>query len=69
MDSQDQNSLYLLLGEMSADIKNILKKGLEQDARLEHHSSRIQNLEKFQWKVLGGATVISVAIGYLVKLM
>ena len=67
--SDDNNKLYLLLGEMSSDIKNILKRSTEQDARLEAHSSRICALEKFQWKVMGGATAISIAIGLISKLM
>lgn len=65
----NESKLYLLLGEMSADIKNILIKGTEQDARLDSHSTRITSIERFQWKVMGAATAVSIAVGYLVKLM
>lgn len=66
---EDSNKLYMLLGEMSADIKNILIKGTEQDDRLDSHSRRITAIEKFQWKVMGAATAVSIAVGYLVKLL
>lgn len=65
----DHNRLYLLLGEMSADIKNILIKGTEQDDRMDNHSRRIASIEKFQWKLMGAATAVSIAVGYLVKLV
>jgi len=64
---ENENKLYLLLGEMSADIKNILQKCTEQDGRLEQHSSRLTALERFQWKIIGGTTAISTGVAFLVK--
>lgn len=66
---ENENKLYLLLGEMSADIKNILKKGTEQDARLDNHSQRITVVERFQWKLVGIASGISGAIAVATKFL
>lgn len=66
---KSDSDLYMLLGEMSSDIKNILCRSVEQDTRLDNHSNRITAVEKFQWKLIGMATAISAFIGLGMKLL
>jgi len=57
MEPLDTNAVYLLLGEVKADLKNILGKMTDQHDRLDNHSERIVALEKASHKrsVLWGA--------------
>lgn len=63
----EDSKLFLLLGEIRGDIKSLVKSAQDQSNRLDQHSARLTTLERFQWKLMGGATAISVAIGVITK--
>lgn len=56
---ENGDRLYIMLGEIRADVKNVIVKLSDQDDRLNHHSSRITQLEKISHKraVLWGAAL------------
>lgn len=63
----NENKLYMLLGEMSADIKNILAKSNDQEDRLNAQCARIGKIEAFQWRLVGAATAASALVGIAIK--
>jgi hypothetical protein len=65
----EQGKLFMLLGEMSSDIKSILRKSTEQDDRLNAHSERISNLEQFKWRLMGIVTATSAIVGTAISLL
>lgn len=67
--SESDNKLYLLLGEIRGDVKSLIQSNHDQSQRLDQHSNRLTTLERFQWKLMGGATAISVVVGYAIKII
>tara|TARA_R110002012_G_scaffold212967_1_gene384026 strand:+ start:242 stop:448 length:207 start_codon:yes stop_codon:yes gene_type:complete len=65
--SDQDNKLYLLLGEIRGDIKSLMQSASDQGTRLDSHSNRITVVERFQWKLAGGAVALSTAIGFVTK--
>jgi hypothetical protein len=59
---RNDNELYRLIGGIASDTKHILAKLGDQDVRLDRHHSRIVELEKFRWKVLGIAAAVSAGV-------
>ena len=64
---------YILLGEISADVKHILAKSVEQGELIEKLDKqrleadkeldrRLSTVEKFQWKLMGIATTIPIVM-------
>ncbi len=67
--SESDNKLYLLLGEIRGDIKSLIQSNQDQSQRLDQHSARLTTLERFQWKLMGGATAVSIVVGYAIKIL
>ena len=55
-------SLHRLIGGIASDTKHILAKLGDQDTRLDRHHTRIVELEKFRWKLLGIAAAVSTLV-------
>lgn len=51
--------LLLLVGGIAADVKSILTRQDRQDAVIDGIEKRIERLEAFKWKAIGGLVVIS----------
>ena len=62
MADSDNGQLMRLIGEISSDTKHILLRQDKQDARLDRMDNRMRGVEKFQWKLMGIATVVPVAL-------
>jgi hypothetical protein len=56
------HELSRLLGEISSDVKHILVRQDKQDARIERMTTRLDTVEKFQYKLLGIAAIIPAAL-------
>ena len=63
----EDSKMFLLLGEIRGDIKSLVKSAQDQSNRLDQHSARLTTLERFQWKLMGAAAVISFAVGIIAK--
>ena len=69
----DENTLYLMLGEMQGMLKSILT-SLESvkeehrvlkettNTRFDHYSNRIRALERFTWQIAGVLTIVPFAM-------
>ena len=66
---QASAEVMYILGEIRADMKNLLSKSVDQDTRLNSHSERITNVERFQYKLAGAAVAVSTAIGIALRLL
>lgn len=51
--------LLLLVGGIAADVKNILTRQDRQDATIQGIETRIERLEAFKWKAIGGLMVVT----------
>lgn len=51
--------LLLLVGGIAADVKNILTRQDRQDATISGIENRIETLEAFKWKAIGGLMVVT----------
>ena len=73
MSNNEDNSLYMLLGEMRGDLKSII--GSLSTMRDDHrqlreeveknelkHDTRLTQLEKFRWQLAGIALVLPFAV-------
>jgi len=71
MDTKDEGALYLLIGEMKAGINHILAAVTQHRKDIEHLEDRLTKVERFNWKVLGIASVLlptlSISIPVVLK--
>ncbi len=80
--SDNDNNLYLMLGELKAGVEAIRHTLVQQnedhsayrgavDTRLNSHGDRLTKLEQFRWKVAGVVLVVPViltAVGLLISI-
>jgi hypothetical protein len=61
--------LYRALGNIEGEVRSMHEK---LDRTLQQHDAlevRVSKLEKWQWKIVGGVTVISVVVPVIIQLV
>jgi hypothetical protein len=57
------DDIKFMLGEISTSIRGIENSLAKINGRLDHHSSRIRKLERWQAAIAGAGAVAGVAVG------
>lgn len=57
------NTLHFLVGEMSGKLDQVLSTLLTDRARVDSLEGRVTTVERWQWKVIGGGSIIVLLLG------
>lgn len=52
------NSLHFVVGEMSGKLDQVLSTLLTDRTRVDHIEGRLTRVERWQWRVVGGGTIL-----------
>ena len=63
----DDGDIKFMLGEISTSIRGIETNLVKMNGRLDHHSSRLRKLERWQAALAGAGALAGVAIGAFFK--